>query len=1834
MNEKELKEKEMVKKRETPRPYQIQLFEMAIGSNVIAYLDTGAGKTLVSILLMDHFSQPLIQIDMNEHFNSIRDKTNLNLIEINPDVLRQSLSQPQPKKIVFLVPTILLVSQQASKVKMNTNLEVGEYTSEEVSSVSSWDAVGWLNEFSKRNVFIMTPQIFLNLLRHGFIVLKRDISLLIFDECHHAFGNHPYNHIMQEFYHTLPTNQRPKVFGMTASPIYQNIVTHTDSKAKLTELQANLDSKIITVENRNSMKNFIAKPKEIIVEYEPSTCSVENLEAATSNNVSLSAKYFKYHRSLLLKRKAELEIITKNAPESKDETANKELMKIKKCILINEQIVVELGAFCGGLAAELYSKDFKLKSNIISNLVEDQTITENQAIVSCPSIHEILPDDLSPKLNLLFKLLRERDLRCESVSDFSGIVFVDRRITADIISKAINYFSAHLFSKVLSTSAVGGGNGKKREVHNFKNEKKKGLDDFREGKANLVVATRVAEEGVDVYDPACRLVVIFDLLRSSSGYVQSRGRARHLLGSEYIIMIRRDDSAALQSLSKARMAELMTRNISTSGELESISDSLKIRARDSEIISGLVGELKDSSDLVTKIGATAAPNSAGEFLARYFGAWNNFLTKKFQKLPSLCKITNCNWSPTKGNENFSFLVFQLKDSDEEAKESFVECTKMQKVIVDEEANHTEDNTSMADYGYVYCLLVPVTSSLQSFISTVKESVPKIVKEKLNCLSQTDVSFLPIFGSVRFTKKSAFQSASFEAIKLLYKLGALNEHLLIAFQPNSAADSEEKLYQKKGSTFSAKKIILANQDKLLFYLLKTSTNSDIADVPGEAKYKHQLSSVLTINTEWDQKYLYSVASPLSTKHLIPLYVTILSFGPEYEVYGRDCNPPVCPTYHLFNSPLFPTQLPEDWNNFYYFPTYSSFVSSTKEPRKSFAILSKKAIPSKDIPPFLIQLSEKVACKVKCLNWIETYDEEQGERDCYRPVEFSEDEFAKILNFQEKFWDFCLAPNKNLPKLDQNLKKKNIQQSPYFLLPMSGSPILFQKKNETVETFNADLLFSHLKAKETKTYTFEELLDPPFCHWYIDWETVNHTTSASRISLSKWVNEITAITVNLCDDYEAQKGRKRKIDVVLQDAVEDASLLHNRNQFNFEIEAQTEDDYQDLMSIDESSKIENSKTDFFSFYNRESSFTTLYNKILSTKEKNVYKLLKKKNINKNIIVKVDEILFQTLCIGKHNKIPYLLSKVLYDRHPTDTFSLKSENDKLISFVDYYKNKELEVKDLEASLIQARLCGYISNWNPKQPSPLNVKEVELVPEFFDVIPFSSELFHLSQAFPSILHEVEMYTLVDDFRLSMQLPLVTNSTLFTAFSATSAGNSSNYERLENLGDSFLKFAVTLDVYRKNPQASEGEMNVKRVAVISNSNLYNIAIKCGFEKILFVYPFNAKHFTPPGRKNLLIEEDSLLKIIGKKPLADCVEALIGAYYVDGGQDIALKFMHKIELVSDTVDEKVCTKEYAIDTHKDDSIKVKITDRVSEITMTTLTESVLPIKYNVSGSVYKFPFSLKTLEIILNYQFKNKNLAIEAFLHPSFQTGVSYQQLEFLGDAVLDWVLTRFLYNSNANSSPGDLSVLRQAIVCNESLAWLSISLGLNKLLLSKSQSLEQCISSFVTYHFQNENSATNDLEQEGEETMKDFELEAPKVLGDIFESCAGAVFVDCGYSLEIFWNVFKPLMINFITKFTDPKVLCKSPIRIFCEFVQKFGFSITRDLIFNFQISENKVFCEVRMFQSTINVLLGTGNGNTKHSAKKQACFNCLEDIKKNSSPLVTDIDKLVLELKKNIVH
>ena len=100
---------------------------------------------------------------------------------------------------------------------------------------------------------------------------------------------------------------------------------------------------------------------------------------------------------------------------------------------------------------------------------------------------------------------------------------------------------------------------------------------------------------------------------------------------------------------------------------------------------------------------------------------------------------------------------------------------------------------------------------------------------------------------------------------------------------------------------------------------------------------------------------------------------------------------------------------------------------------------------------------------------------------------------------------------------------------------------------------------------------------------------------------------------------------------------------------------------------------------------------------------------------------------------------------------------------------------------------------------------------------------------------------------------------------------------------------------------------------------------------------------------------------------------------------------------------------------------------------------------------------LSELETNIGYEFKDKSLLEKALTHQSYANDnltESYERLEFLGDAIIELVVSDFIYN-NFNFEVGVLTKLRASLVSTDYLVGISEKLGLSKLAF-KSRSLSQ----------------------------------------------------------------------------------------------------------------------------------------------------------------------------------
>jgi endoribonuclease Dicer len=133
----------------------------------------------------------------------------------------------------------------------------------------------FLRKFENSTVIIVISQMFLNCLRRGFVKLT-DFSFIVFDECHHCKGDHPYAGIMNEFYFDIKAKIKkgknidknenlPKIMGLTASPIPDPEMNQKKLEKMIEELCINMDSNFVEYpknEEKNQTEIKIIEIKE------------------------------------------------------------------------------------------------------------------------------------------------------------------------------------------------------------------------------------------------------------------------------------------------------------------------------------------------------------------------------------------------------------------------------------------------------------------------------------------------------------------------------------------------------------------------------------------------------------------------------------------------------------------------------------------------------------------------------------------------------------------------------------------------------------------------------------------------------------------------------------------------------------------------------------------------------------------------------------------------------------------------------------------------------------------------------------------------------------------------------------------------------------------------------------------------------------------------------------------------------------------------------------------------------------------------------------------------------------------------------------------------------------------------------------------------------------------------------------------------------------------------------------------------------------------------------------------------------------------------------------
>ncbi|GLV42895.1 Dicer-2 [Carabus blaptoides fortunei] len=378
------------------------------------------------------------------------------------------------------------------------------------------------------------------------------VNLMIFDECHQAVENQPMRQIMKLF-ENVPVDKQPRVVGLTATLLNRNCSPLTVQKV-VRSLEMTFQSKVATVQDMAQIIGYSTNPEERIT-YFQSMVPDKVLQEA----INMVTDIVDFASSV------------KWTSQKHSQTKIKQLIKLLRILVVHMEMLGIFGAwkstFACIVSTERMKRHVKLHKNSLTNDVLTAITTKLCTVMAlleqtmaCYSNKERIFKFSSPQVLMLIEILRA--FRATNTNNLCGIVFVRQRFTAKVLFSVVKALAAcsDEFSYIRTDFMVGSnanlGDKTTRELPYTAKVNKRIISNFYDGEINLLIASNVAEEGIDI--PRCTLVVKFDRPMDYRSYIQSKGRAR-AGDSLYVIMVPVEESKYEESyqMYKAAQEELL-----------------------------------------------------------------------------------------------------------------------------------------------------------------------------------------------------------------------------------------------------------------------------------------------------------------------------------------------------------------------------------------------------------------------------------------------------------------------------------------------------------------------------------------------------------------------------------------------------------------------------------------------------------------------------------------------------------------------------------------------------------------------------------------------------------------------------------------------------------------------------------------------------------------------------------------------------------------------------------------------------------------------------------------------------------------------------------------------------------------------------------------------------------------------------------------------------------------------------------------------------------------------------------------------------------------------------
>ncbi len=463
-----------------PREYQQKIFEKCTQKNCLVILPTGLGKTLIALMLCI-----------------------------------ERMKKYPGKKVVFLAPTKPLVEQHLNyfskhlpELFADMQLFTGKINANQRKKI--WKTA---------DIIFSTPQCVANDLKKNIYDLK-EVCLLIEDEAHRCTKNYDYNYVAKQY---LSQSEYSRILGLTASP--------GSDKSKIKDICRNLSIEEVELRTRESedVKQYLQDLKfekislDFPIEFEEMRQVLLKLFNSYVEELKLRKVLWEHPSKInlinLQKRiSGTLARGNKNFNYMLGASACAQAIKIQHALeLLETQTLAGLNKYLKNLFDQANQKKSKGVIKLVSkpefNFVFMQT-------------HELLAKNIEhPKVKTILEIINKEKMKNEKIKI---IIFTQFRDTAITISKEINKIKG-------ITAKVFVGQAKKKDTGLSQKEQKKIIEEFSSGEINVLCATCIAEEGLDI--PEVNAVIFYEPVPSAIRKIQRTGRTARLMAGKLIMLI-------------------------------------------------------------------------------------------------------------------------------------------------------------------------------------------------------------------------------------------------------------------------------------------------------------------------------------------------------------------------------------------------------------------------------------------------------------------------------------------------------------------------------------------------------------------------------------------------------------------------------------------------------------------------------------------------------------------------------------------------------------------------------------------------------------------------------------------------------------------------------------------------------------------------------------------------------------------------------------------------------------------------------------------------------------------------------------------------------------------------------------------------------------------------------------------------------------------------------------------------------------------------------------------------------------------------------------------------